>query len=135
MKCDSAGLGGLMRLWAQPMAVVEMEQISRTNLDFISESSLSNIPIWQNLKKTWTRIKECDFFFLFFFWEMRVERLRKKSKVFGRVFLKVDQLVGREIARESLALILSRGYFFSRFGSAFTGSDFIDSRFILIFLG
>lgn len=134
MKCDSAGLGGLMRLWAQPMAVVEMEQISRTNLDFISESSLSNIPIWQNLKKTWIRIKECDFFFLFF-WEMRVERLRKKSKVFGRVFLKVDQLVGRAISRESLALILSRGYFFSCFGSAFTGSDFIDSRFVLIFLG
>lgn len=64
-----------------------------------------------------------------------MERLRKKSKVFGRVFLKVDQLVGREIARESLALILSRGYFFSCFGSAFTGSDFIDSRFVLIFLG
>lgn len=29
-----------------------------------------------------------------------MERLRKKSKVCGRVFLKVDQLVGREIARE-----------------------------------
>lgn len=96
MKCDSAGLGGLMRLWAQPMAVVEMEQISRTNLDFISESSLSNIPIWQNLKKTWTRIKECDFLFpFFFFWEMRVERLRKKSKVFGRVFFESGSVGGK----------------------------------------
>lgn len=89
-----------MRLWAQPMAVVEMEQISRTNLDFISESSLSNIPIWQNLKKTWTRIKECDFFFLFFLGN-ESGAVKKKEQSFRESFFESGSVGGKSnIERE-----------------------------------
>jgi hypothetical protein len=118
MKCDLTALQP--RVWVQATVRFEMEQISVTKWALKSESCPPR-PIWEengssrNFGRRWGNLKWVARINGFCFKkekssDCKVERLRKKSKVSGDRFLKVDQLVGtKNWSLEMLTLILPPG--------------------------